>query len=65
MQQEKRTNQPLFPDRPNSNNTTGYRGVSVHKPTGRFQVTKTIDGRHRHLGYKKTIDEAVELWESL
>lgn len=40
------------------NNTTGYRGVSLRKLTGRWQAYLTINGQRTHLGYYETPHEA-------
>jgi len=40
---------------------TGVRGISAHSDGG-FIVRKTIGGVRKYLGYRKTFDEALELW---
>jgi hypothetical protein len=41
------------------NNTSGYKGISHVKDWNRWQAVIGIDGRAKHLGYFKTIEEAV------
>lgn len=59
MPLKKRTYNPIEPDRPYSNNSTGYRGVSKHIVTGRFQVHK----RGKNLGTVSTPEQGHILWE--
>jgi len=40
------------------NNTSGFKGVSLYKPTGRWLAQIRIKGQHRHLGYHATPEEA-------
>lgn len=42
------------------NNTTGYRGVSFHKPTGKYRARLTFWGREIYLGLFKNIKVAVD-----
>jgi hypothetical protein len=42
-----------------SNNTSGSKGVSLHKATGRWSAYLNRDGKKKHLGYFKTMQEAV------
>lgn len=43
-----------------SNNSTGYKGVSLHKMTGRFQASITKDGKATYLGlFDSVIDAAM------
>lgn len=43
---------------PQSDNTSGYRGVSWHKHTGKWAVNATINGRQVYGGIYADIDEA-------
>ena len=43
-----------------SNNTTGYKGVSYHKQTNRFHAVIRARGVTKSLGYHKTAEEAFE-----
>lgn len=36
---------------PASNNTSGYKGVSLYRRTGRWRASVGIDGAQHHLGY--------------
>lgn len=40
------------------NNTSGFRGVSLNKPTGRWKAYIKVGGRRKHLGYFATQQEA-------
>lgn len=41
-------------------NTSGYRGVSWHKRVGKWQARLTHNGRHIHIGYFETAEDAAE-----
>lgn len=41
--------------------TTGVRGITPHADGG-FIIRKTTDGIRKYLGYRKTYDEALKLW---
>lgn len=43
---------------PYKNNSTGIKGVSLHKPTGLYRATIFFNKRQHSLGYYKTIEEA-------
>lgn len=43
----------------NKNNSTGYRGVYLFKPTGKYQAAVRKDGKIHHLGYFDTKEEAA------
>lgn len=45
-----------------SHNTSGRKGVSLHKPTGRYASYIKIDGKKRHIGYFSTLDAASEAY---
>ena len=47
-----------------SNNATGYKGASFHKPSGRFMAKIRIDGKRKHLGYYPTAKLAHEAYKS-
>ena len=42
-----------------SNNTSGYRGVSFHKASGRYHARIQIDGKIKSVGYFGTAEEAA------
>ena len=41
-----------------SNNATGIRGVSWHKPTRKYEARVALGGKKYHAGYFDTLDEA-------
>lgn len=43
---------------PYRNSLTGIQGVTFYKRTGRWRATVTAAGRHHHVGYFDTADEA-------
>ena len=45
-----------------SNNTSGYKGVSYHKPSRKWLAHIGINGRLRHLGGYSTREEAAEVY---
>lgn len=47
-----------------SNNTTGYTGLSFHKPTGRYAVRRTINGKRLWRSHK-TLEGAIEIWKEV
>lgn len=47
-----------------SSNTTGFRGVSLYKRTGKYQAKIRIDGNRVHLGYFNTAEEASIAYEA-
>lgn len=40
------------------NNTTGYTGVHLYKPTGKYMAYIKADNKRKHLGYYETLEEA-------
>lgn len=42
-----------------SHNTSGYKGVSLYKPTGKFSAYIEVDQKKKHLGYYFTPEEAA------
>ena len=46
------------------NNTTGYKGVSFHKPAHKYQVKIRINGKLKHLGYFKNVEDASKAYEA-
>ena len=40
------------------NNETGYTGVHFYKPSGKYMSYIKADGKRKHLGYFKTLEEA-------
>ena len=47
-----------------SDNTTGYTGLSFHKPTGRYSVRRTINGKRLWRSHK-TLEGAIEIWKEV
>ena len=41
-------------------NTSGYKGVNFNKVVGKWCASYSIDDKHIHIGYYKTIEEAAE-----
>jgi AP2 domain len=39
-------------------NTTGFKGVTFHKPLGKFRAQIQFEGQRQHLGYFDTAEEA-------
>lgn len=46
-------------DTATSRSSTGVRGVSYHRQTGRYHVRIRIDGRYRSFGLYDTLDDAT------
>ena len=46
------------------NTTSGFRGVSLHKQTGKFTAQYKISGKKYHIGIYKTAKEASEAYET-
>jgi hypothetical protein len=44
------------------NNTSGFTGVSFHKPTGKWQALIQINGKKYHLGLYDTPEEAHDAY---
>lgn len=42
------------------NNTSGYKGVSFNKASGKFVAYITRNGKRCHLGYHESIEQAVQ-----
>jgi hypothetical protein len=61
---------PATPSQNNANrrrssvNSTGFKGVSLYKRTGRFRAYLGIGGTIRHLGYFATADEAARVYDA-
>ena len=49
---------------PRSNNTSGIRGVTMDKKTGRWNVRKVVGEKRIYLGTTETLEEAKELYLS-
>jgi hypothetical protein len=49
---------------PPSHNTSGYKGVTLYKRTGRWRGHITVDGTQRHLGYFATAEEAARAYDA-
>ncbi len=45
-----------------SNNTTGYKGVVLHKPSGRYRVMLSANKRKVHVGYFDDITDAARAY---
>lgn len=43
-----------------SNNTSGYKGVYLHKQTGKWVASVTVDNKQIHLGIFNNKEDAVE-----
>ncbi len=50
--------------RKNRDNTSGFRGVSWHRPLGKWRAQIQINSRPRHLGYFSDIVEAAEAYKA-
>ncbi len=48
---------------PQKNNSCGYKGIWLHKPTGRWTGRIQKNGKSRHLGYHDTAEEAHEAYK--
>jgi len=48
----------------NANNTSGYKGVTYCKLTGRWSATIGYDGTHHYLGRRDTPEAAFELYRA-
>ncbi len=46
------------------NNTSGYTGLSFHKPTGRYAVRRTVNGKRIWRSHK-TLEGAIEIWKEV
>ena len=46
-----------------SNNTSGYAGVSLHKPSNKWRAAIGCGGRIRHIGYFDTPEEASAAYQ--
>jgi hypothetical protein len=51
-------NKPLY-----SNNTSGYKGVTFHKPTNKWTAQITKDRKARKIGYFETALEAAKAYD--
>ena len=56
---ENKQNQNLY-----KNNSSGYRGVRIYKPSGKWVAVIKANCKRFHLGYFKTQDEAIAMYES-
>lgn len=48
--------------KPQSHNTSGLLGVSLHKPTGRWRASIKVNGKNRHLGMFDDKQEASKAY---
>lgn len=46
-----------------SNNTSGYKGVSLRKDIGKYSAKIRVDGKLLHLGYFQKPEEAAEVYD--
>lgn len=46
------------------NNTSGFKGVTLYRRTGRWRAHITVDQRQRHLGYFDTAEEAAHAYDT-
>lgn len=47
-----------------SHNTSGFKGVSLYRRTGRWRASITVDGQAMHLGYFDAADEAARAYDA-
>lgn len=47
-----------------ANNTSGFKGVSFFKKTGRWKAQATINGKNKHIGYYASPEEASAAYEA-
>lgn len=50
--------------KPNSNNTSGVKGVHRHKTTGKWVARMTVAGKYRHIGYFDNIEDAAAAYQA-
>ncbi len=55
--------QNLWNTKKKSNNTSGFKGVSVFKPTQKFVARISINGKYKTLGYFATAEAAHEAYK--
>jgi hypothetical protein len=46
------------------NNTSGFKGVSFHKPSNKYRSQININGKIKHIGYYETAEEASKVYEA-
>jgi hypothetical protein len=46
------------------NNTSGRKGVSLHRPTGKWRADIGVDGRQRYLGLFPTLEQAADAYNA-
>ncbi len=46
-----------------SDNTSGFKGVSFHSPSGKWLAQLTHDGNHHHLGIYETVEMAARAYD--
>jgi hypothetical protein len=47
---------------PQTNNTSGFRGVTWHKQHRKWMAQIMVNGKHKHLGYFDTAEQASEAY---
>ena len=57
------SSQNLMNQRIYRNNTSGYKGVSLNKPTGKWGARIMSHGRSKHLGYFSTPEAAASAYD--
>lgn len=45
-------------------NTSGYRGVSWHEPSGKWQVRIYLDNKEKYLGRYEDVNEAAKIYDA-
>jgi len=58
------THRPRYLIGPNTNNTSGYRGVQYHKHSGLWKATLSVRGTRHSLGYQKTKEDAARAYNA-
>jgi len=54
----------LNQSKPQKNNTTGFRGVSLRKENGKYRAQLKIDGKQKNLGEFETPEQAYQAYLS-
>ena len=51
--------------RKSSNNTSGFKGVTTHRQTGKWQAEIKVGGKHRYIGIFDTPEEAAKAYDDV